>query len=142
MTRGRKQFVWFVAACAVVAQAPPAMPCFGCDRPCCADRASGHAAVDTDGEVASGCPLCSAAHPRPADTSDLPCRCQLDARHDQPVSLSRGADRAGDERSPAHGPAVARPPVPPLLGISREYLATSLAVPIRPPRVLFGVWRN
>jgi hypothetical protein len=26
--------------------------------------------------------------------------------------------------------------------VSREYLAASLAVPIRPTRILFGVWRN
>jgi hypothetical protein len=32
--------------------------------------------------------------------------------------------------------------VPQSLGVSREYLAASLAVPIRPVRILFGVWRN
>ena len=28
------------------------------------------------------------------------------------------------------------------LGVSREYVAASLAVPIRPMRILCGVWRN
>jgi hypothetical protein len=33
------------------------------------------------------------------------------------------------------------PTVPQVLGVSREYMAASLAMPIRPPRILFGVWR-
>jgi hypothetical protein len=32
--------------------------------------------------------------------------------------------------------------VPRDLGVSREYVTAALAVPIRPPRILFGVWRN
>jgi hypothetical protein len=35
-------------------------------------------------------------------------------------------------------PGDAPPIVPQVLGVSRAYVA----VPIRPPRILFGVWRN
>ncbi|MFM8892678.1 MAG: hypothetical protein ACKOTB_13850 [Planctomycetia bacterium] len=42
----------------------------------------------------------------------------------------------------AIGPSVLPAIAPQVLGVSREYLAASLAIPIRPPRILFGVWRN
>jgi hypothetical protein len=36
----------------------------------------------------------------------------------------------------------ASPEAPHELGASREFVAASLAVPIRPVRILYGVWRN
>jgi hypothetical protein len=42
----------------------------------------------------------------------------------------------------AIGPSVLPAIASQVLGVSREYLAASLAIPIRPPRILFGVWRN
>jgi hypothetical protein len=49
---------------------------------------------------------------------------------------------AGADGALPIGPAFLPPVAPLVLGVSREYLAASLAIPIRPPRILFGVWRN
>ncbi len=141
-----KQIVRILATCAAfVAQLAPQAFCLACDQPCCIERSSGRGLTKNDAgvEPVSHCPLCAAAADfRPTETHERPCRCQLNARHDQPLSPTKGTllELAGGDV--ALGPAVAPPEVPQLLGVSREYLAASLAVPIRPPRILFGVWRN
>lgn len=147
MKRSRQQLVWAIVACAaVVAQLAPKALCHACDQPCCSGQASGHGphAIDSGAAPAGHCPLCAAtADLRLGESDEQPCRCQLNARTDQPTSLSRGtpAPRADGESAPG-GPAVVPAVVPQALGVSREYVAASLAVPIRPPRILFGVWRN
>ena len=115
MERTNNHFGWVLAACAaVVAQAAPTTLCRSCDQPCCA-------------VVHEAC------------CHDEPCHCQLDARDEQP--LSQGPLTACADGGPALGLAMVLPLVPQVLGVSREYLAVSLAMPIRPPRILFGVWR-
>ena len=148
MMHNGKQLAWIVAACAaLVAQATPPVLCFACDHPCCAARADTIAdrADDADTAGSSGCPRC-AAHPGllPADTSQPPCNCQLDARQDQPLALSQNSppqdERKGDAALSCGlfcGEKRAASPFP-----GREYEALSLAIPIRPVRILFGVWRN
>jgi hypothetical protein len=129
-----KQLVWACAACAaVIAQATPKVFCQACDQPCCVLRAD---------ELAAGCPLCAAAGLRQAESDEEPCHCQLNARHEQPLSLSRGSVTAAADDSLAVWLPAAQQDAPHALGVSREYLAASLAMPIRPPRILFGVWRN
>jgi hypothetical protein len=130
---GLRQFVWVLAACAaVVAQFVPKTVCQTCDQPCCAPAI----------ELAEGCPLCAAAGLQQAEPNEQPCHCQLNARHEQPLSLSRGSVKAVADDGPAAWLSTAQSDVPEALGVSREYLAASLAIPIRPPRILFGVWRN
>ncbi len=140
-----KKLVWVVAAyAALVAQAAPEVSCRSCDQPCCADRPGGDGAVATNAPEATGrstCQRCAAARP-PAEASQQPCRCQLHARHEQPLSPARSAVAAHAGGDAAAIPGDAPPIVPQVLGVSREYVAASLAVPIRPPRILFGVWRN
>lgn len=134
----RNQFVWLVAACAALAaQAAPQTFCRGCDRPCC-----GSAAAVLPGAPASGgCPLCAAAADRcPTEAANPPCRCQLDARQDEPMASSRGPALSIDQVAHAFPSAATLSATAQGLGVSREYLAASLAVPIRPPRILFGVW--
>lgn len=146
MVRIQRQIVWLVVACAtVVAQVAPKSLCQACDRPCCAEWTGGHdrpaagARIDTE----TTCPRCAVAGvSRPAETDGRPCHCQLDARHDQPLAPARGTLSAANQSDAVVGPAVAPPDMPQVLGVSREYLAASLAVPIRPARILFGVWRN
>ena len=136
MVPTQKQLAWIVAACAaVVAQVVPQPVCRACDRPCCAKQAH---------ELApEGCPLCAAeAHTGWAETSDHSCRCQLDARQDQPRGQTRESLPTLTAAETTFGLAADRPDVPQVLGLSREYLVALLAVPIRPPRILFGVWRN
>lgn len=127
MDRSPRHFVWVVAACATlcahVARGGPGEQCRACDESC-------HAV-----------PTATCCHETTSgDTS--PCRCQLDAREDQPLGQSRVTLRTLDPVSSSAVSATATPPVPQVLAVSREYLAASLAVPIRPPRILFGVWRN
>ena len=141
-----KQLAWIVAACAaLVAQATPPVLCFACDHPCCAARADTIAdrADNADTAGSSGCPLC-AAHPGllPADTSQSPCNCQLDARQEQPLATSWSPVPQAADDTLASDVATARLLVLPALGITRDYAALSLAIPIRPARILFGVWRN
>jgi len=150
-----KQLVWaLVALATVVAQVTPQGVCRACDRPCCAAPMSvGSVGVGSGGFSTGGpgcdadpvarCPLCAAGiTPRPLERPEQPCNCQLTARHEQPLALPSGSVpvlSVGD----AADATVVSPPLPPqVLGVSREYLAASLSVPIRPPRILFGVWRN
>jgi hypothetical protein len=146
MVPTQKQLAWMVAACAaVVAQVVPQPVCRACDRPCCAKQAHELGPAPTGFGVgpAESCPLCAAeTHPGRAETSDHSCRCQLDARQDQPRGQTRGSLPTFAAAETAYGLAADLPDVQQVLGVSREYLATSLAVPIRPPRILFGVWRN
>ena len=106
---------------------------FRSDEPCCAIRAD---------ELAGGCPLCAAADLQQPESDQEPCHCQLNARHEQPLSLTRGSVTAVADDGLAVWLPAAQSDTPQALGVSREYLAASLAIPIRPPRILFGVWRN
>lgn len=144
-----KKPVWMLAAWgALVAQAAPSALCRSCDLPCCAvvvhEGVGGF--TQFGGEPVGGCPLCASApttaDPCPVDATDHPCRCQLDARQDQPISPPRSASPAAELTALIALPAVAVADASLALGVSPEYLAASLAVPIRPTRILFGVWRN
>ena len=96
----------------------------GCDLGCCQTEVGG---------------CCSAC---PEEASEPPCHCQFEARQDQPLSVHRGASPDHDHAGRATAVAATLPDAPRLVGVSREYVAASLAVPIRPVRILFGVWRN
>lgn len=117
--------VWLVVACAtLVVQATPAAWCADCDRGCCTAESCG------------GCGAC------PAEPASPPCHCQLDARQDQPLSAARAASSGLDLLGQVTAVDQASPEAPPALGVSREYAAALLAVPIRPVRILYGVWRD
>jgi len=156
MTCNRPSTTWIVAVClAVLAQGVLPPCCGGCDRACCG-------AAESLGGVADGvaaadrghCPHCtapvtthqagSAADERDAAFPDTPCRCRWEAGNDQPAAAGRSRLPEIDRVAPA--PAPASVAVAADLewgrGVSREYLATLLAAPIRPPRILYGVWRN
>ncbi|MFM8634698.1 MAG: hypothetical protein ACKOEX_07795 [Planctomycetia bacterium] len=127
------------------AQFTPRALCQACDQPCCSRLADGNTPPDTAAAVEppGGCPLCAAASGQQSpDTADQPCHCQLKARQHEPLSLSRSTLPAVSDGALPIGPAFLPPVAPQVLGVSREYLAASLAIPIRPPRILFGVWRN
>ncbi len=117
--------VWLMVACAaLVAQVAPQAWGGDCDRGCCA---------------AEACECCTAC---PTESATPPCHCRLDARQDQPLS---GQRNRSPERELLGQVAVsdwASPEAPHVLGASREFAAASLAVPIRPVRILYGVWRN
>ena len=125
MVRILQKPVWLmVAAVALVAQVVPQAWSGDCDRGCCAAEVH---------ECCTGCP---------AETTEPPCRCQLDARQDQPLLVYRGTSPQSDLLDQVAVADWASMQAPPALGVSREYVAASLAVPIRPMRILCGVWRN
>ena len=146
MVQSRTQLVWALAACAAVfAQVTPRALCEACDQPCCASRANSHAsrAAAAADESTGGCLRCAAEAGCPLPvTSDRPCHCQLKAPHDEPLAHSRSTLPSLADGALTTGLPALPPVAPQVLGVSREYLAASLAIPIRPPRILFGVWRN
>lgn len=142
----RNQRVWaLLAGAALVAQVMPKGLCQACDQPCCGREAGGHGSTTANASVESAglCPACAAATVVQAtEPIERPCHCQLKARHNQPLALSRATLPSLADGAVSIGPAILQPVAPQVLGVSREYLAASLAIPIRPPRILFGVWRN
>lgn len=143
--RSRKHLVWVMAACAAIAaQATPTAACFACDHPCCAVPNSGiepHATA-VNPESTGSCPLCAShADLLPGETEGQPCNCQLDARQEQPLAVSRD-ERKGDAALSCGLFCGGKRVASPFPGLSREYEALSQAIPIRPVRILFGVWRN
>lgn len=117
--------VWIVMACvAFAAQVVPQIWGGDCDRGCC--------------EAESGC-CCSAC---PASPPAPPCHCQLDARQDLPLAVSSRSTPDRDQFEQRSLGESASLEAPHGLGVSREYAAASLSVPIRPVRILYGVWRN
>ena len=117
--------VGLVMACvAFVAQVVPQLGSGECGRGCCAAESR---------ECCSSCP---------AEPTAPPCHCQLDASQDEPLSAPRGRSLDRDLlEQVAVADSISVDP-PHSLGVSREYVAASLAVPIRSVRVLYGVWRN
>ncbi len=140
MARGRI-VAWLVVACAtLVAQVVPRAFCRACDLVCCEPRPVETGESRSCCEQATSC--CREAVTCCDTAADTPCRCQLEPRDDQPSSQPRLVSITLDHGAWTPAPAIATPDVPQVLGASREYLAAALAVPIRPPRILFGVWRN
>jgi hypothetical protein len=117
--------VWLMVACAaLVAQIAPQAWGGDCDRGCC---------------TAEYCECCTAC---PAESATPPCHCRLDARQDQPLSGQRNRSPEPELLGQVVVSDWASPEAPHVLGASREFVAASLAVPIRPVRILYGVWRN
>jgi len=148
VARNSRNVVWLVAACAALfAQVVPQAFCRDCDRGCCAaeSRDCSQPAADHAVEPSGGCPLCTAAAADdacPSESDGQPCHCQLDARQDQPVMADSGPTHHPDHAGSVAILETVSLHVPRTLGVSREYMLASLAIPIRPPRILFGVWRN
>lgn len=149
MVRRIKPLVWAVTACAAVAaQAVPRICCAGCDRPCFEGQIGSQelASGEFHGPPSGGCPLCAAAASQAlratAQTHEEFCGCQLSSRHEQLFAPAKANWFPHDDGGEPDGVACATPLAPQGIAVSREYLATSLAVPIRPARILFGVWRN
>lgn len=156
MNRSRRNVAWSVLAwAAVVAQAAPQALCRDCERPCCAAHEVLVSADHTATAAAATCPACAAAEATACAAADAsaqavsggrpagePCHCQLDARPGQPLAVARGHSSRDIGGDPAILPPAPAPAAPASLVATREYLAASLAIPIRPPRILHGVWRN
>jgi len=119
-----KSFWLVVAAATLVAQVVPQAAGGDCERGCCKAAAR---------ECCASCP---------AETSEPPCHCRLDDRQDQPLSSDRGTSSEPDMLGRGVVADAISWEVPHAPGVSREYVTASLSVPIRPVRILCGVWRN
>ena len=102
----------------------------------CCPHDAGTAVVESGG----GCYNDGDHAGNPGGTSDEPCRCRLEPRQEDSLP---GQKQASPRLSGAAAlPGTALVPPPATTDVSREYLAASLSIPIRPARILFGVWRN
>ena len=147
--------VWLAMACAAfVAQVVPQTWTGNCDRVCCAAQESDCCALPLApalstsraafAEADTGCPLCAATSDgRLAHTDQAPCHCQLDARQDQSLTVPDARSSQRDEL-PVWGEVAdtTSPEASQGLGSSRAGALASLSIPIRPVRILYGVWRN
>jgi len=144
-----------VMACAAfVAQVVPQARSEDCDRGCCVahetdccdaaivSQLTTALAVPADADAA--CPVCAAqSGGRLAHADESPCHCQLDARQDQPFSVNGGSSPQRDNL-PVWGEVADSTLLEAArgLGASHSYAVASLSIPIRPMRILYGVWRN
>ena len=155
MVANPQKSVWLVMACAAfVAQVVPQTWIGNCDRVCCAAQESDCCAIPlapplstarvASAEADTGCPLCAAASDRHlAHTDQTPCHCQLDARQEQSLAVPSARSSQRDEL-PVWGEVAdtTSPGASQGLGSSRAGAVASLSIPIRPVRILYGVWRN
>lgn|GEM_PF-1288926 len=143
---GPRKRAWFAAVClALLAQAVPKAVCGTCVQRCCGgtETESSASSAGIRDDIAGACPHCAAADDHcPTGTDEQPCRCQLSSRPGQPIASPRGFFPTFDGGAPGAVARDAASLAPPVLAASREYLAAALAVPIRPARILLGVWRN
>ena len=145
MASRRQGVVWVLAAfTALAAQAAPQTLCRACDQPCCASRGSDQcpAVADTARRPAGECPLCAVAVGTSPCAADQPCRCQLDGGQERPISAPPGTSLRFDRADQGVVAVADRPNVPVVSGVSREAVAALRAAPIRPVRILYGVWLN
>ena len=155
MVANRRNPVWMVLACAAfVVQVVPQAWSGECGRGCCAAQdlvccpdsivpplsTSRGAPAD----AVTACPLCAAtSHRSLANANESPCHCQLDAKQGQSLVLHEARATQRDdlpvwgEIADTNSLGASRG-----LGAVQTYAAASLSIPIRPVRVLYGVWRN
>jgi len=122
----RQQSIWLVLACAAfVGQAfswaAPQACSDDCGRDCCVAPAT----------------CCQASNDAP------PCHCQLEAKQDQPLAGHEVRSSQRDDLpvwgEVADGTALKASRE---LAVSRSYAVAAQSIPIRPVRILYGVWRN
>jgi len=143
-----------MASAALVAEVVPQAWSGDCDRGCCAAQAADCCAVAVasplaisraaPAEAETCCPLCAAtSDARLTPTDESPCHCQLDAKQDQSFA-GHGATQLQRDDLPVWGEVVDSTQAGSSHGLdaSRTYAVASLSIPIRPVRILYGVWRN
>ena len=144
MRSHRLHFGRFLIACAaVIGQFIPASAVWACGKSCCSAQSSETCCQriqTTEQAPDSGCPLC---RPRPTEQrSTPPCHCHLKARHDSATKVEGCA--ALDLQCPDHFAIVqvSDESAESSAELTRLALAAGETIPHRPPRILYGVWRN
>lgn len=132
-----------VAFAAVAGQFIPASAVWQCGKSCCSASASESCCqriLSTEPDLDSQCPLC---RPQPAEQkSTPPCHCHLKARHESATKVEGRA--ALDLQHPDHFAVVrlSDDSAESSAKLMRSVLAAVETIPYRPPRIVFGVWRN
>jgi hypothetical protein len=134
----------FLIACvAVIGQFIPASAVWACGKSCCSASASQSCCqrtLSTEQDPDLGCPLCRPQ--RTEQKSPPPCHCHLKARHD---SATKVAGRAALDLQHLDHFAVVRvsnDSEETSAELTRLALAAGETIPYRPPRIMYGVWRN
>lgn len=134
---------FLVAFVAVVGQFIPASTVWACGKSCCSASASQScckSVLSNEQDLASQCPLCRAERTDPSPAP--PCHCHLKARHESATTANGRA--ALDVQDLHHFECV--PLSDDSAEASAELMRMALAagdtIPHRPPRIVFGVWRN
>ena len=140
----RLQLGRFLVACAaVIGQFIPTSAVWACGKSCCSASATQSCCqgiLSTEQAPDSGCPLC---RPRPIEQrSAPPCHCHLKARHDSATKVEGYAPL--DLQYPDHFAVVqvSDESAESSAGLTRLALAAGATIPYRPPRIVYGVWRN
>jgi len=134
---------FLIACAAVIGQFIPASAVWACGKSCCSASASQSCCqriLSTEQDPDSGCPLC---RPQQTDQSPAPpCHCHLKARHDSATKVEGRA--ALDLQHLDHFVVVrvSNDSEETSAELTRLALAAGETIPHRPPRILFGVWRN
>ena len=140
----RLHFGRFLIACAaVIGQFIPASAVWACGKSCCSAQASQTCCqriLSPEQDLDSHCPLCG---PQPAEQKFAPpCHCHLKARHESATKVEGRA--ALDLQHPDHFAVVrvSDDSTEASAELMRLALAAGESIPYRPPRIVFGVWRN
>jgi len=145
MMPGNRHFGRFlVAFVAVVGQFIPASAVWACGESCCSASASQpccKSVLSNEQDAASPqCPLCRAERtdPRPAP----PCHCHLKARHEAATTAHGRAELDLQGSQHFEFVRIGDDSAEPSAELMRLALAVGDTIPYRPPRIVFGVWRN
>jgi len=132
-----------IAFAAVIGQFIPASAVWACGKSCCsasANQSCCQRILSAEQDFDSQCPLC---RPQPAEQkSTPPCHCHLKARHESATKVEGRA--ALDLQHPDHFAVVrvSDDSAEASAELTRLALAAGETIPYRPPRIVYGVWRN
>ncbi|MCE9629850.1 MAG: hypothetical protein K8S94_03910 [Planctomycetia bacterium] len=134
---------FLITLAAVIGQFIPASAVWACGKSCCSASASQSCCkhiLSAEQDFGAQCSLC-----RPQQTEQRPappCHCHLKARHDSATTVEGHA--ALDLQLPDHYAVVrvSDDSAEASAELMRLALAAGETIPYRPPRIVFGVWRN
>jgi hypothetical protein len=132
-----------VVTAAVIGQLVSASAACACEKPCCSaptETSCCASILSGEPDACSPCPLCGPQ--RCEEVPSPPCHCQLQTRHDS-AATAEGRTVRDLRQSDAVCHVLAVEDSSPSSGeLNRVVLAASQTIPYRPPRIVFGVWRN
>lgn len=137
--RGR----FLIAFVAVAGHFIPASAVWACGKSCCSAWASHSCCqriLTNDQDLGSQCPLC---RPQPTEQrSTPPCHCHLRARHDSATKAEARVALDGQHPGSFAVGRISDESAEAADELTRSALAAGETIPYRPPRIVYGVWRN